>query len=315
MALAAERAARLDVPDPDPVWGDGFLDPLQFTLLLHAVLFSGSEESPARIFAAPISPLAGGTSPENFVKGRIRGVIAGKIGKELEVPLTKGQAAKASLCASLLLYGHKLTGAAQPNPIWHNDGVKPAVSKVEVALVFQDDYWNNYLEIDRWLLEKAGCVLPRQGPVAGKPVEWDATHLIPDHGSFDLTQSVTDDDGHAFATFRTVPETTPPNRRTFEHQRSVQGYVTARVSGLVPGWSRLEWIVTRLNPKTGAEADANLEVRYYDDTRAEDYRIRIAGSTTCCKKPQLSSRNRSIIRREQCLRTRRITESSRCIQR
>jgi hypothetical protein len=210
MALAAERAARLGLPNPHPVWGDGYLDPLQFTLLLYSALYSGSEQIPTRNTVAMLSRQADKPTPGGFVKKRVSGIITGEIGKKIEVPLTPGQGAQTSLCGSLLLYGHKLTGQAEPNPIWHNDGMKPSLSTITATLRFLDDYWDNYLPIDRWLLEKAGCKLPRHGPVAGKSVEWDAPYLSPDHGSFDLTQAVTDDNGEAFATFRTVNETTPP---------------------------------------------------------------------------------------------------------
>jgi hypothetical protein len=42
----------------------------------------------------------------------------------------------------------------------------------------------------------------------------------------------------------------------------VDGVTQAKVSGLLPGWSTLEAIVTTLRPDTGAEGYASLAVHY-----------------------------------------------------
>jgi hypothetical protein len=50
----------------------------------------------------------------------------------------------------------------------------------------------------------------------------------------------------------------------FEKQRDAVGATEAVVSGLLPGWSTVETIVTFLNPNTGGQGDAPLTVLYYD---------------------------------------------------
>jgi hypothetical protein len=83
------------------------------------------------------------------------------------------------------------------------------------------------------------------------------------HGSFDVTPSQTGDRGKAFATWRTVSETTPESLRTFENQRDAVGSVIVRAHGLVPGWSGPERSVSMLTD-TGGVGSAQLRVIYYE---------------------------------------------------
>jgi hypothetical protein len=134
---------------------------------------------------------------------------------------------------------------------------------VEVSLTFQDDYWNNYFTIDRWMIETlTNCKLPRRGPVADKPLEWSVSDGLIGHGDFDMPRSQTDHYGDALASWKTVPETTPESQRTFYNQRDAVGAIIVRAGGLVPDWSTLERIVGLLKD-TGNTGDAPLTVIYY----------------------------------------------------
>ena len=270
LALGRERANRFPPATPDPLWGDGLLDPLQLTLMLYAVSYSSEAPLPAQApllsVAAftPVTSLAGAANP---VGGQIKGKVTGAVQSVVELPLKKKEAAQVSVCASLLLYGHKVTVTATPGLIYHRqpDGTAPWSTRLDALLTFQDDYWDNYAPIDRWLLEKAGnCTLPRRGSVEGKPVVFSVSDGLFAHGGYSVTPSVTDDDGKAVANWQAVVETTPVARRTFDNQRDAVGAAIVRVSSLVPGWSGLERVVGLLKD-TGNTGDSPLTVMYYVD--------------------------------------------------
>jgi len=297
LALGKERAARFPPKNTDSLWGDGLLDPLQLTLLLYSFSYSGDGivsfqapltsgvvhqgmnasfvNGPSR---APLIVSVAGKDPKDpigdFIKDQIQGQVEGAVQGFVEVPLDKAEAAQVSVCASLLLYGHKMKVTTTPNLIYHNDGSKPWSTRVDVALSFQDDYWDNYLPIDRWMLENLGnCKLPRRGPAEGKPLKWSVSDGLSDHGNFSITASQTNDDGKATANWQTVRETTPEDQRTFNNQRDAVGAVIVRAGSLVPGWSGLEYIVGLLKD-TGNTGDSPLTVIYYiSQGWIYDYRV------------------------------------------
>jgi len=269
-ALGQERAKRASDQVADPMWGDGRLDPLQFTLLS------------ATIFAKPGAPPMGTRSLKIKVRNEaadfLKGLIKDKIKDEvegaatsvvqgaLEVPLDKKDAAQVSVCGSLILYGHKVTMTNTPNLLWHAPNA-PNLTKVELTLTFEDDYHDKWAPavLGGLVSDLTGCTFPRKGPIEGKPVEWSVSSGIEDHGSYDLTAMTTDEDGKAIASWRTVTDgELPPACMVFEKQRDAVGATEAVVSGLLPGWSTVETIVTFLNPNTGGQGDAALTVLYYD---------------------------------------------------
>lgn len=281
LALARERAAHFPLSDPDPLWGDGLLDPLQFTLLLYSFSYSGADRISSEVqTTVSLIPqvqevsfkkgmdrvaMAGGEDPiADYIKGKIKDEITGEVGRIVEIPLDKKDAARVSVCASLLLFGHKMEVTNTPKLIYHKDGdEKPSFTTVEVSLTFQDDYWNNYFTIDRWMIETlTNCKLPRRGPVADKPLEWSVSDGLIGHGDFDMPRSQTDHYGDALASWKTVPETTPKSQRTFYNQRDAVGAIIVRAGGLVPDWSTLELIVNYLRD-TGGVGNAPLTVIYY----------------------------------------------------
>jgi hypothetical protein len=261
LALGRARSAHSTRPILDPIWGDGRLDPLQTILLLFAVNYSGNSHfarpAGAALTIAPV--LASGLGDQ------VGGYVEGQVEEALEMPITPDGAGKASLCSSLLLYGHHMKVTAAPSLIYHRqtDGDAPSSSTITAQLRFQDDYWDNYAPIDRSLLEAAGCTLPRRGTVPGAAVGWTLGDDLVEHGMFDLVQTMTDDGGDAKATFRTVLERTPKPKRTFENQRNVTDAVIVQATGLVSGWSSLEWVVVNLRP-VGSQGSGFLSVNWYE---------------------------------------------------
>jgi hypothetical protein len=274
LALGQERARRFPPASPDPLWGDGLLDPLQATLLLYAVSYASAgplhAQADVPIASAPMSMAALAVVPnpiEGFVRDQLRDVVTGEVQDAVQIPLGEREAAQASLCASLLLYGHKVTVTATPSLIYHRqtDGTAPWSTRLDALLTFQDDYWDNYLAIDRWMLTTlGGCVLPRRGPVEGKPIEWSVSDGLAGHGSYSITPAVTDVDGKGVASWQAVVESTPASRRTFDNQRDAVGAAIVRAGSLVPGWSGLERVVGLLRD-TGNTGDAPITVLYYLD--------------------------------------------------
>jgi hypothetical protein len=214
--------------------------------------------------ASLIASVAGEEPIGAFIKDQIKGQVEGEVQDFIEVPLDKYEAAQASVCASLLLYGHKLTVTTTPKLIYHKDGTKPWSTRVDVVLTFQDDYWDNYLPIDRWMLENLGnCKLPHRGQVDGKkPLEWSVSDGLKEHGNFNVAPPQTDDNGKASGNWQTIPETTPESQRVFANQRDAVGAVIVRAGSLVPGWSGLERVVGVLRD-TGNTGDSPLTVIYY----------------------------------------------------
>ena len=54
IALGKERARRLSLATPDPLWGDGWLDPLQYALLAYGFAFSGIHAAAGAMATHPV---------------------------------------------------------------------------------------------------------------------------------------------------------------------------------------------------------------------------------------------------------------------
>ncbi len=280
LAFEARRAKVLGLQALDPVWGDGLLDPLQLTLMLYAVSYAGAGPLPAQALQEPLTTppelnagsarLAGtlpDLNPAGYIRDQLRDAVTGEVQGIVGMPLEEQAAAQVSVCASLLLYGHKLSVTTSPDLIYHRQetGAVPSATRVDAVLTFQDDYRGNYFAIDRWMLENvADCTLPGQGTVPGKPLDWSVSDGLSGHGDFDVPSSQTNLEGAGFAIWRAVAETTPVARRVFDNQRDAVGAVIVRAGNLVPGWSGLERVVGALRD-TGNTGDSPLKVLYYVD--------------------------------------------------
>jgi hypothetical protein len=309
LALSRERAQRLPSPTADPLWGDGLLDPLQTTLLIYSISYAGAKPVPHAAFETDrpnrtagflrLSPLRSPTEAQSladnpivgWVTDQLTGEVTGEIQEQIGIPLDQQDAAQVTLCASLILYGHRTEVKTAPEKIYHEDGSHPAETRVNVTVRFQDDYYSKTKPIDRWLIETLGnCDLPVQGLARGAKLDWSVSDGLRKHGNYDITQSQTDKNGTAWATWRTVPETTPESLRSFYTQREAVGSAIVRVSGLVDGWDPLEKIVNLLRD-TGAVGQSRLTVIYYEipgyrvDQIIADGRGHLTGTVCALDKP------------------------------
>ncbi len=277
--LGQERARRINPNFVDPTWGDGRLDPLQFTLLSFTIF--GKPAAPAR---TSLLPGASGldtfvtfqTNPAaDFIKDKIKDQIKDKVEGEItsavqelvEVPLDKKDAAKVSVCGSLILYGHKISMTNTPDLLWRAP-LTPNFTQIDLTLTFEDDYYDGWARavLGSAVTDLTGCAFPRKGPIEGKGIEWSVSSALESQGSFDVTQPSTDEFGRAVATWRTFRDEIPQACQVFDKQRDAVGATEAVVSGLLPGWSTVETIVTFLNPNTGGQGNAPLTVLYYEVT-------------------------------------------------
>jgi hypothetical protein len=277
--LGQERARRISMEFADPAWGDGRLDPLQFTLLSFTIFAAPTSATQtlglAETSGFPKFSLLQSNPAADFIKDKIKDQLKDKVEGDLtsavqglvEVPLDKKDAAKVSVCGSLILYGHKVAITNTPDLLWHAPKT-PNLTEVEMTLTFEDDYYDNWARavLGSAVTDLTGCAFPRKGPIEGKSIEWGVSSGLEGHGSYDIMPSVTDDLGKAVATWRTVKDNYPPACQVFEKQRDAVGATEAVVSGLLPGWSTVETIVTFLNPNTGSQGNSPLTVLYYEVT-------------------------------------------------
>ena len=261
-ALGRERMQRLH-RTAKGVWGEARLDPFQLVVLGRAFL-PGAGAGAHHALAAPVetslaprratrrsswasacsapAALAGevGAKAVNWKKffewveeqsaDEAKDKLADKAADVLGVPTDSKDAAFASLCASLVLYGYKLDVDADPSLVWReqkDDPSKKHVSKVSAKLEFRDDYKKIKLRgtgggeiVDmQELMSDAGCPLPNRGPVPNRALEWELSEPLQEHGEFDLESGDhTDWAGKALQTYRTKEEETPRAFRKFRRE-------------------------------------------------------------------------------------------------
>lgn len=274
LALGRERFKRIKLSGniENPVWGDLYLDPLQFTLLQYSIMSKKGSSSGKSV--PKVALPSGKRVPldvAGWLKDQIQGEVTSKVGEQLEVPTDAKAGAQVSVCASLLLYGHKLKVKTDPAEIYYLGAGSPNLTKVTATLTFEDDYYkDDYYgggaSIDRWLREKLfNCTFPRKGPVPGKSIEWSVSEDLERHGHYDVTGSQTDADGESLATWRANDNKIPSGCSPTSFKKSAFGVATAKVKGLVPGWSTVEAIVGYARGSdTGTTGESRLEVFYFE---------------------------------------------------
>jgi hypothetical protein len=273
LLLGFERAFRSG-EIVDSVWADLLLDPLQFCLLSYTLFTAADETLNTPQQSLLLELQADGSSSleftaqsiityssinwrnfdwrgylkkqftvEKFVKGKMEEFATKIIG----LPIGKGQAVKAVIGASVLLYGHEFTLIAEPYTIWRrwpeNPGAKPYESEIVYTIIFNFVPYNDWSQI---VVEYAiGQPLPNLGPAPDKRVTWSLGGEIVDHGSLHIFDQKTAGDGVALALFTAYDEKVPPILRNDRHNLdNAFGHVAVRVRDLLPfKWRYLELVV------------------------------------------------------------------------
>ncbi|MBX3181666.1 MAG: hypothetical protein KIT72_12625 [Polyangiaceae bacterium] len=269
---------------PDSPWGDGWLDPLQFTLLNLTIFSKHVELTGSSTQAFDTRSLTDRAQPRSatMIRNKLSGWVGSKVQGFVEMPLGWSDAALASVCASLVLYGHQTTLSNTPDSLWRAP-LTPNVTDVEMTLNFVDDYENYHkTEELRETIDKVNevlgpfgipffnCHIPKQGPQAGKKVRWEVASQLEGHGNYSAKESTTDEAGQAFTSWRTIEDDVVQACRIIERQREEVGWTKVTATGLVKNWSNLEWAVTALKPDPSWGAFAPLSVRYFKRVTVED---------------------------------------------
>ncbi len=270
LALGRERARRIPVSNPDAVWGDGLLDPIQFNLLLYSFM-EASVPHPQHLMAGqrpskahrpedgvPWVPTLGG-----WAIGQIPGIIIGYIGSMVGYPLGPLSSLQAVIGASVVIYSYDVQVTADPAEIWQRTDSpnNPYQSQITatVNFNFRQDVDSLPKQIGLWL---SGCDLPMNGPQDNVPVEWEITDELPQHGSLVQSDLQTWMGGKARATYKAIDEPVPQVLRSVGSPTAAIGCVYVRLTSILPKWPNLLAVVRVGNPAAAA-GNAWLTVFYY----------------------------------------------------
>ncbi len=250
LALGRERAARSPAGVTDVVWGDGYLDPLQLNLLLYNMAYAPNVSSEASVLLASGSVLSDlkdlssdllptlGPKLEKFISDYPKKFITGKIKKMLEFPIGKVESAQVSLCASVILYSYRLSLTANPKNI-DEQGVlanNPYQSDINANLSF--DFKQDVNSLPKQLgLFLAKCSIPANGPADRKPITWELTQELPDHGSLIQKDASTNSSGNATATYEAKQSVVPAELQLVDNLKVALGDIVIKAGNLLPGQS------------------------------------------------------------------------------
>ena len=282
LALGQERAGRWSGGTTDAVWGDGYLDPLQFELLLYAMAYAAPPPAQASSLG-PSSTVAGALGTLGALSGlsedllptlgpvlkwaakfAARGIPTGLIGKTIRFPLGYIQTPRVALCASIILYSYHLSVRVDPGHIFERMLGDPSIyeSQIHVRLTFDFKPDNTAKQVALFL---AGCDLPAPGYAPNKPLTWKLTGELPAHGQLVAPPETTDNVGEAVATYRAQDSRVPPELRSLDNLEETGGAVEVKANDLLPGWKSYVGIVRFVNGsarKMGA-GEAFIIVGYY----------------------------------------------------
>ncbi len=245
IALGQERARLSGQKNPDPVWGDGFLDPLQYMLLAYGVGFTAIK-SVAQTSAGSLGMAFGGVAlpPAFLVLPNDRPLqespgILEKLLKALDPTNIPGFV----ICGLYLMENSQFYLEIDPAAVYHRQmdvsGPPPYQATITGSLFMTSDPSPSV----RDLLSLAGCSMPpNKGPLPGKTIAWTLDDVAQQHGSLTSSDTKTKDDGTVRAVYETVIEQTPQAGRIPAALQQVQGEIQATVLDLVAGHENLEAI-------------------------------------------------------------------------
>jgi len=261
LALGHERKERMPGYDhDDPIWADGYLDPLQFLLLSYSVLLSGNEFSPSMHGGTPggvSQPPAYSTSilddfdswSEYFdreMRKKIRDFVRDAISELVGIPLTRADALKAIIAGSVVLYGYSFDMDVPSSSVNRRCPENPPSSEphetiVEATLQFEFIERN---ELSRVIVEYClGESTPDNGRVTRNPVEWSLDGEVENHGTLHVHDTETNNMGECRATFSADDEIVPRVLRNPELSDVAGGTVQVIARELLPNkWRGLEAI-------------------------------------------------------------------------
>jgi hypothetical protein len=257
IALGQERAARLGLKTPDPVWADGWLDPLQYALLAYGVGVRGLQAvadvkpgSPTLLADLRLPVKAGlGQAAPGFFDNLLNDLNALNLPDYLICTLYATSHTQFVMSGPQAVY-HKQTDVTSPPP-------------------YQATLTGSLLSVapgpaQRGLLSLAGCsVPPNSGPLPGKTIAWTLDDAAQQHGRLTQTDSQTKGDGTATAIYETIAEASPQAARIPAALQTVPVEVRAAVLDLVDGHPKLA--AAGRQAGGGIAGSAPFEVKFYAD--------------------------------------------------
>lgn len=274
--LGKERAEQESLSDPDPVWGDGMLDPLQFNLLLMGINLASQETGtdalqPATLHSASLHPT---TLQPPLIQPQglssllptlskfapkaktftIRSLVAGWIASHIHFPLGPIGSTQAAICTSILLYSYKVDVNVDPDEVYAREYDHPARAyqshiTATLSFDFHQDVDSFPKQVSLWL---AGCDLPPTGISSGKTVTWALHDQLPDLGKLEDQTMTTDAVGKATAAYTTFDEVVPEELRFSHTLQAATGAVTVEAHGLAPKkWENLVAVIRVGKPDLG----------------------------------------------------------------
>lgn len=266
LALGQERARRDGRGEADPIWGDGMLDPLQFTLLSNLLSSSVQVEDPSvelggiprtwsfpsmatgSLLLRPLRMSAEGSAPSHegalapstdFVSKLLKRWLK----RFAELPRSPWDVYDFTVCASVHLFSHRAKLTLAPDEINRRDpeseNVYQSEAMFELSFHFEP---NNPAALIA--LQDAGCNnLPDNGPREGREVTWkivDSPFIsgsLNSHGALVSTEDNTGHSGVAYATFEAFDEEFPKD--LWGSRRQEGGFIEARAHNLMPGHGAL----------------------------------------------------------------------------
>lgn len=275
LAFGQERASRYG--GANSVWGDDYLDSIQFHLLLLGAAYSGSEA-----FLPPLLPRTTPTLQSrrtrsddddliNWSKGKMTDFAKGKatdfLSNMIDFPLGEEESAKAVLCTSILIYSYKVTMTAEHKHLTRKapGATLPHETRVEGKVEFDFEKDDTSAEKDI-ALALAGCeTFPPKGPQAGTEIVWSLRHQLPEHGHFTEKDLVTWQNGTARATYTTFYETVPRDLRGNTPAKDATGLVEMKIKNMLPTqWANFEVVVRETATEAGGKGEVRLSVRHYE---------------------------------------------------
>lgn len=273
--ITALAQARGEENFQNTYWQDGFLDPLQYTLLTYAFHYAAvdrPEITTARIWR-PITP-----SVKKVIKKGVSGVVGGILG----VPIGPKDAAKATIVASIVLNSYNVDLAVTPDRIWRRRPEAPEAVpyKSDVTVLVSFDFIPRNRSVETFL-DVIADGLPEIGPAKDIDIQWSleepvvcrilfppAGNKLKDHGSLNPQDTRTDGDGRARAEYVTVDDIPLSERDSVAVD---MGFVYVYLGRLL-GWGTrtMEAIVTTLNPIPTMDMSL-LSVRYHNPGTPPNY--------------------------------------------
>ena len=260
---------------PDSLWGDGWIDPVQFLFLSMGSYLSSAADSAA----VPSPARVGGSISGKLAAGLFEGWFKDSFG----VPASWKDAMEATLCASVRLFGisidlsvdRKTIDRPAVDPTVDPQTVDPgngSVSAITATVTYEEIPHDDFDDLDPGNL----CAQPFPGPQQDVALTWRSGGDPDFSAGLDVIPGTTDINGQAVATLRASLQLVPAYLRNLRIVGT--GLVSVSARGLLPDWAGLEMAVDLLRQPT--QEAVRIGVQSYDHSIGIRYGSSVNGHLT-----------------------------------